>query len=112
MHTCIPQTHPPVWPPSPPLVARPRTNAQRAEVDAELALAQAHLEELRSGGRLTTQSQLDSAQSELAEAVHREAAARAAHDAVGGGRGIRMHRAAVNREAAARTAHDAVGGRR
>lgn len=55
---------------------------QRAELEAELSLAQAHLDELRNGGKLTTQSQMDSAQVELREAGTREAAIRSVHDEV------------------------------
>jgi hypothetical protein len=41
---------------------RTAARLQRIEVEAELSLARTHLEELRGGRGLTTQSQLDSAQ--------------------------------------------------
>ena len=56
---------------------------QLKELESDLALARSHLEELRGGGRLTTQSQLDSAQVELREATAKAEEARQLHEQVG-----------------------------
>jgi hypothetical protein len=50
---------------------------------AEVARAHATLEEVRTGGKHTTQRQLDAAQAELREAAAAVEAAREAHDQVG-----------------------------
>ena len=61
---------------------RALASEQLRELQEELALERAHLEDLRGGGRLSTQSQLDSAQAELREAAQVSEAARASHDQV------------------------------
>ena len=55
---------------------------QLLELQEELMSERAHLEDLRGGGRLTTQAQLDSAQAELRDAAQVSDTARARHDQV------------------------------
>jgi hypothetical protein len=57
-------------------------HSQLLELQAELELEKSHLEELHSGKRLTTQSQLDSAQQELKEGLQAADEARMRHDEV------------------------------
>jgi hypothetical protein len=51
---------------------------------AEVSRARSSLEEVRTGGKHTTQRQLDSAQAELREAVASGEVAKEVHDQVGG----------------------------
>lgn len=55
---------------------------QLTELEGDMALARSHLEEVHGGGRLTTQSQLDSAQVELREANAKAEEARQLHEQV------------------------------
>ena len=55
---------------------------QLGELEAEREGEHAHLAELRGGGRLTTQAQLDAAQAELREAGQEAEAARGKLDQV------------------------------
>ena len=55
---------------------------QLGELEAEREGERVHLAELRGGGRLTTQAQLDAAQAELREAGQEAEVARCKHDQV------------------------------